>query len=343
MKFTRLLLCLSLFPFCSFAQTGGDNTFEFLNLTSSARIVALGNVLVNSLDDDVNLSQQLPSLNHAGMNHLLSVNFTNYYAGIKFGSLVYGMPNEKFKNISLGLQYLNYGDFKRADEFGNVTGTFSAGEYALSGSALIYSTEKLRLGSTLKGVYSNLEAYTSLGLLADFSATYELKEKRAYASVLVKNLGFQLKSYANESEPMPFEVVLGVSSKLKYAPLRWSVTWSHLEKWDLSYINPQDVTIDLMTNEEVQHKTSIRDKILAHLHVGGEFLISRNFNIRMGYNFKRRQEMALELYKHNVGFSWGFGMKVRKFHLNYARASYHAVGPMHTFSVISNWAKFKRK
>ena len=84
------------------------------------------------------------------MNHQLSVNFTNYYAGIKFGSLVYGMPNEKFKNISLGLQYLNYGDFKRADEFGNVTGTFSAGEYALAVLPNLQH-EKLRLGSTLKG------------------------------------------------------------------------------------------------------------------------------------------------------------------------------------------------
>ena len=86
------LLKVFLFSFLNlgslFAQVGGDNTYEFLNLTTSARISALGNVLVNSYDNDVNLAQQIPSLNHAGMNHQLALNFTNYYAGIKFGSLI---------------------------------------------------------------------------------------------------------------------------------------------------------------------------------------------------------------------------------------------------------------
>jgi len=70
----------------AFSQIGGDNTYEFLNLTSSSRVLALGNALVNTLDDDINLAHQLPSLNHRGMNNQISANFTNYYAGINFGS-----------------------------------------------------------------------------------------------------------------------------------------------------------------------------------------------------------------------------------------------------------------
>ncbi len=330
MKWIRILFFLFIYNVSLVAQTGGNNTFEFLNLTSSARVLALGNVLVNAVDDDVNIAQQLPSLNHAGMNHQLSVNFTNYYAGIRFGSLVYGMPNVKFENVTFGLQYLNYGDFNRTDAYGNLTGTFSAGEYAFYASALVFKQSKFWFGSALKGVYSNLESYNSFGFLADVSATYEVKKERVFASLLIKNMGFQLKTYAHESEPMPFEILLGVSSKLKHAPFRWSVTWSHLEKWDLSYINPEASSVDLITNEEVQVESNTRDKILSHLHVGGEFLLGKNFNLRMGYNFRRRQELALDLYKHNVGLSWGFGVKVRKFQLNYARAFYHAVGPMHT-------------
>ncbi|MCH1437020.1 MAG: type IX secretion system protein PorQ [Flavobacteriales bacterium] len=343
MKWIRIFFFLFTYNVSLVAQTGGNNTFEFLNLTSSARVLALGDVLVNALDDDVNLAQQLPSLNHAGMNHQFSVNFTNYYAGIRFGSLVYGMPSEKFENVSFGLQYLNYGAFDRTDTYGNLTGTFSAGEYAFYASALIYKKSRFRFGSTIKGVYSNLESYNSFGLLADLSATYEVRKELVFASLLIKNMGFQLKTYAHESEPMPFEILLGVSSKLKHAPFRWSVTWSHIEKWDLSYINPEASSVDLMTNEEVQVASSTRDKILSHLHVGGAFLLGKNFNLRAGYNFRRRQELSLELFKHNVGLSWGFGVKVRKFQLNYARAFYHAAGPMHTFSVISNTANFKRK
>ena len=343
MKLIRVFFILFLYTASSSAQTGGDNTFEFLNLTTSARILALGNVLVNTFDDDVNLAQQLPSLNHVGMNHQFSVNFTNYYAGVKFGSLVYGLPSSKYENISLGMQYLNYGDFKRTDEFGNITGSFTAGEYAAYVSTLIYKRPAFRLGTTLKAVYSNMEAYNSYGFLADLSATYEIKEQRVLASLLLKNAGFQLKTYAGESEPMPFEMILGISAKLEHAPLRWSISWSHLERWDLSYVDPSEPVIDPLTNEEIAVKYTTRDKILSHLHVGGEFLFGKSFNVRMGYNFRRRQELALDLYKHNVGLSWGFSMKVRKFHFDYARAAYHAVGPMHTFSVTSNLAKFKRK
>ena len=330
-------------PGILFAQIGGDNTYEFLNLTTSARISALGHVLVNSIDDDVNLAQQIPSLNHAGMNHQLALNFTNYYAGIKFGSFIYGIPSSHFENISVGMKYINYGDFTRADEFGNVIGNFSAGEYAFYASTTIFKKASFRFGTALKAVYSNLEAYSSYGLLGDVSATYEFKENRTYASLLIKNAGFQIKTYANESEPMPFEMILGVSSRFEHAPLRWSISWAHLDRWDLSYVNPSGSNIDPLTNEEIASNYSNRDKLFSHLHVGGEFLLSENFNLRMGYNFRRRQEMALDLYKYNVGLSWGFSMRISKFHFNYARAAYHAVGPMHTFSVVSNLSKFKRK
>ena len=343
MKIIRVFLILCICVPSLVAQTGGDNTYEFLNLTNSARVTALGNVLINTFDDDINLAQQLPSLNHTGMNHQFSVNFTNYYAGVKFGSLIYGLPSSKFDNISVGLQYLNYGDFTRTNEFSDVIGEFSAGEYAAFASTAIEIDSSFYVGASLKAVYSNLDAYSSFGILGDFSATYSLKSGRMLASLLMKNAGFQIKTYANKSEPMPFEMVLGLSTKLEHAPLRWSISWAHLERWDLSYINPSEPTIDPLTNEEISVKYNTRDKIFSHLHVGGEFLFSKNFNIRLGYNFRRRQELALDLYKHNVGLTWGFSMRVSKFHFNYARATYHAVGPMHTFSVTSSLNKFKRK
>jgi len=340
MKFTHLFLILFIISKSVFAQIGGDNTYEFLNLTSSARVLALGNSLINTFDNDVNLAHQLPSLNHEGMNNQLSANFTNYYAGISFGSLLYGLPNKKLGNITLGMQYLNYGEFKRTDEYGNLMGVFRAGEYAAYASSALHIDSVLHVGAALKGVFSNLDSYVSYGLLTDLSATYSLKEGRMLASILVRNLGFQLKTYAGNRESMPFELLVGVSTKLEHAPLRWSITWAHLEKWDLSY---EDSESNLLSNQTVESTYSFRDNLVSHLHLGGEFLFSKNFNIRLGYNFKRRQELALDLYKHNVGMSWGFTMKVSKFHFNYSRAALHATGPMHTFSVTSNLGEFKRK
>ena len=334
MKLLRFFLILVLNPLYLLAQIGGDNTYEFLNLSSSARISALGNVLLNTIDNDINLAQQLPSLNHAGMNHQFSANYTNYYAGVNFGSVLYGLPSSMFENICVGLKYINYGDFTRADDFGNVQGDFTAGEYAFYASTALYDNT-YRIGATLKGVYSNLDSYKSYGILADLAITYEIKKERMYTSLLMKNAGFQLKTYAEEFEPMPFELLLGISSKLEYAPLRWSVTWAHLEKWDLSYKDDSEL-IDPLTSKVIPQNISFRDRLLSHLQVGGEFLLSQNFNFRFGYNFRRRQELALDLYKNNVGMSWGFIIKISRFHFNYARSVYHSIGPMHTISVTSS-------
>lgn len=325
------------------AQIGGSNTYEFLNLTHSARVSSLGNVLVNSFDDDINLAQQIPSLNHQGMNHQFSVNFTNYYAGVKFGSLIYGIPSSRFENICVGLQYLNYGNFVRTDAFGNVLGSFTAGEYAVFTSTSMTIDSSLYVGLGVKAIYSNLDAYDSFGVLADLSASYSLKDGRMVGTLLARNLGYQLTSYAGLNEPLPFELLLGVSTKLEHAPMRWSITWAHLEKWDLSFVDSELPLIDPLTNELIDQSSSLRDRIFSHLHLGTELLFSENFNVRLGYNFRRRQELALELFKHNVGLTWGFSMKVRKFHFNYARAAYHAIGPMHTFSMTSSLTNFLKK
>lgn len=342
MKLIRSLVVLLFYTGTLSAQIGGNHVYEFLNLTNSARILALGSGMVNVLDDDINIAQQIPSLNNAQMNYQLSANFTNYYAGIKFGSLVYGLPHKKLSNISVGGQYINYGEFNRTDEFGNKLGTFSSGEYAGYISSAIHIDSTLYIGASLKGVYSSFEEFSSYGVLTDFSGTYRIKEGRVMASLLMRNLGFQISTFAGKKEPMPFELLLGISTKLEHAPMRWSLTWSHLEQWDLSY-ESEELEIDPLTNEPILNQYSLRDNIFSHLHLGTEFLFSKNFNIRLGYNFRRRQELALDLYKHNVGLSWGFCMKISKFHFNYSRAALHAIGPMHTFSITSKVSDFIKK
>jgi len=325
------------------AQIGGSNTYEFLNLTSSARIASLGNSLLNVWDDDVNLSQQLPSLNHAGMNHQLSTNFVNYYSGIRFGSVVYGMPNKYLENISIGLHFFDYGDFTQANEYGDKNGTFTAGDYALNISSAYHIDSTWHFGGALKTVYSHLESYTSLGALMDLSATYKFDNRNMMASVLVKNMGFQIKTYNEHQEPLPFELMLGISNKFEHAPFRWSITWAHLEQWNLDYVNSNTSTTDILSGESVESNKSVKDKVLSHVSVGAELLFSQNFQIRVGYNFRRRQEMILESLKKSIGLTWGFTMKVSKFHFNYARVAYHLSGPMHSFSILTNINDFRRK
>ncbi len=316
-------------------QIGGDNTYEFVNLSSSARLLSQGNVLLNIFDDDVNLSYSLPSLNNKKMNNQFSINYTNYFADIDFGSIIYGLKSDKTENITLALKYINYGKFDETDQFGNIIGEFSAGEYLFSASTLLLRKRKYSLGSSLKLIYSNFYNVNSYGFLADFSFTYEIKKNRILYSLLMKNLGSQIKSY-DKRENMPFELKMGLTSRLENAPFRISILLNHIEDWNLFYERNLDSNENSILNDYNNNSINIRNEIISHINIGSEILFSDNFNFRVGYNFRLSQELGLDLYNRGVGLSYGFLLKIKKFQFNFARVIYHAFGPVSTISLVSN-------
>ena len=71
-----------------------------------------------------------------------------------------------------------------------------------------------------------------------------------------------------------------------------------------------------------------------------EFLITDNFNVRFGYNYLRRTELKIDEKLGTVGISWGFGMRISKFHLSYGRSAYHQAGATNTLSVSTRLSDF---
>ena len=63
------------------------------------------------------------------------------------------------------------------------------------------------------------------------------------------------------------------------------------------------------------------------------YLFKENLFIRGGFNFQRRFNNTLDSYAGLVGFSFGLGMKVSKFRINYSRSSYHLSGQINSFSI----------
>src|SRR5664280_144676 len=158
---TLLMILIIVSP--SFSQTGGDNIYEFLNLTHSGLVSSLGGTNVSLSGNDLNLAYHNPALLNSGMNKTLALNYVNYFAGINYGLAMYSKSYPETGNFALGLTYLNYGSFTETDASGIITGNFSAAEYALS---IIYSREidsLFTVGVNFKPVLSNLEKYTSFG------------------------------------------------------------------------------------------------------------------------------------------------------------------------------------
>ncbi len=326
-------------------QTSGEYVYTFLQLTNSARVAALGGVNVSICDDDINLVFHNPAILSAGMNQNINLNYVNYFAGINYGYASYAFTREGLGNFAGGIHYVDYGTFERTDQYGNVDGSFRASEYALN---LVYSRTLvdtfLTVGLNLKPIFSVYEQYTSLGLAADLGLLYHNPRSLTSAGLVLKNMGFQITSFTGTREKVPFEIQAGITQGLAHAPFRFSIVLQHLERWDLTYDKPVEENYFLDSGEEqVSRFDEFADKLMRHAVFGTELLLGESFHFDLGFNYKRRQEMKMEEWPGMVGFSWGFGFRIKRFHVAYGRSRYHLAGGTNHFSITTDLSTFYRK
>ncbi len=339
LRITLSLLFLSISNFL-FAQIGGDNTFEFLNLNSSARVAALGGNAIATRTDDVTLVSGNPSQLMPSMNKQLGLSFVNYFAGIKYGDVVYAHELKKLGMFAANIHYVSYGTFDQTDDAANVIGSFTASEYALGLSWARPLDSSFFIGATLKGIYSHFETYTSTGIAADVAATYFNRKHLWCFTTVIRNIGTQLDQYRQgPRENLPYEMQLGISKQLVKAPLRFSLNYQHLDEWNITYKNPNVSTIDPLTGESTEKKIKFSDKLLRHFIINAEILISKGFNLRVGYNFERREELGIENKMGLSGLTGGFGIRINRFNFSYGYAKYHIVGGSNSFSVTTTLTK----
>ncbi len=328
-----------------YAQIGGNSTYRFLNLPNSPRVAALGGNFVAIADNDLAVGLNNPSMISKEMHNGISLNYVDYFADINYGFASYSRTFEKAGSFAATMQYLNYGKFTYADETGILDE--NAGEFTGNELAFVLGWGRrldslFSIGANLKAISSSLETYNSFGMAVDVAGSYHAKSGFT-ASLIARNIGRQLTTYTpGNTEPLPFELQFGLSKKLKHLPFRYSVLLTNLQKWDLTYDDPDENVVDPFTGEvKKQSKAGeFTDKAFRHLVIGGEFVPSRNFSFRLGYNYQRRQEMKVESKRGTVGFSWGFGFRVSKFNFSYARSAYHLAGSPNLFSIAFNPADF---
>lgn len=324
----------------SVAQIGGSYSFSFLNLESSPRINSLGGYSPILIDDDPNLALFNPALINSSMNSLVSLNYVNYYSDINYGSIVYKPVISSNFHFLSGIRYVDYGFFEETDEFGNIIGQFNASEYLFSlGSSKVLFKDNhhlLSFGISTKFALSHLYTDFSLAYLMDISLLYINYKSRIHSSILVRNIGYQLVKYRDgNSENLPFELLLSVSNKLEHMPLRWTVSFQHLENWNLNFENLNHADELLLEN-----KTNFGDELMRHIVLGLEFLLSDNLNFRFGYNNRTRNEMMILDRKAMVGFSYGFCFKINRFKFNYGRSLNHFSGPVNSLGITTNISSF---
>ena len=204
--------------------------------------------------------------------------------------------------------------------------------------------EHFTLGATAKLAVSSMAGYKSVATLADLGGVFKHPEKELYVGLAFKNIGYHLKPFdGGEREPLPFDVQLGITFKPEHMPFRFSATAHHLYQFDIVYLDPNKKGMLDENGEEIKAKKMLADKIARHFVVGGELLLSKNFNLRMGYNHLRRRELRIDNRSGGAGLSLGAMVRVRSFAFDYTRAFYHVAGASNYFTVTTDMGSLLKK
>ena len=333
----------------AFSQAG-TGVYKFLDLPVSSRMAALGSTNISLRDNDINFSFANPALLTSETSNSIGLNMASYLADIKFGSAIYGKTFGDKNYFAIGIQYDDYGKFLETTELNEIIGQFTAKDMALN---IIYArplSKYFTVGATLKPIFSAYELYTSYGLAMDAGLSYNDSAHYFSAGLVLRNMGTQLKGYYSDQggqhiEPMPFNIQLGISKKLAYAPLRFSLTLHNLQQFNLNYESTnqpvQTLTNTNTSSANKQPTISFIDMAFRHAIISIEFVPSKNFYLSAAYNHRMHQELSMDGFKSMAGFSFGGGIKLYKFHVGFGTTTYQVGNSSYQFSITTSLNEFR--
>lgn len=320
----KLVFLLSLLlSATTFSQIGGKSVYQFLNLVQSPRQAALGGKTVTVVDYDVNQAFYNPATINEKMSNRLSANYGSYYGEVSYGTAAYAYTyDQHLQTFHAGISYINYGTFEGRDELGNLTSDFTGSEAALSfGYAYNLPWTDMYVGANAKLISSTLESYNSWGAAVDLGFLYVDVDNDINYGLTVRNLGFQIKPYQDTNEKLPLAIDAGISQLMENVPIRWHVTLENLQQWNIAFSNPNRAqgSLDGSSKEE---KVSFFNNALRHVILGAELFPEKGFNLRLGYNFRRGEELRIVDKRNFSGISVGFGIRFGKVKFDYSYSRY---------------------
>ncbi len=330
---------------------GVSSPFGVLTLPYSARLNALGCDNVSLNDGDLSMVSQNPALLSASTHIVAQVNYAFLGKGLNLANVMYGHnfggkhspEGEKHNYLAFSIQYLDYGKMEYADDIGTRFGTFSAKDFVISATYARQLGEYFTIGASLKPVYSVYERYTSFALAADVGAHYHTSDKRFQLGLSLLNIGWQLKSFYSEDgdqhrENLPLDLKLGLSYKLRHAPLRFSATFHHLQKWNIGYSSNgggvHTITIREMNrlkdeggnvwlNAKQNGAVLWYDMLFRHTTFALDIVPkSERFYLTLSYSHRRHAELVTGDGFSLAGFGLGVGINIKQFKLAFATSQY---------------------
>ncbi len=328
--YITVLICI-VSTFGAKAQDG-EKVFRFLDLPNSVRSDALGGTNVSAIENDISLVFQNPAALGKEMDMNANVNFMSYIADVKVGSAIFGKSIREANSFAVGVNYIDYGSFKETNENNEELGSFGAKDIVVNGIYSHMLTNRLRGGVTTKFISSTYADYSSIAIGFDVGLSYYNEDREFSAGLVLKNIGSQLSSYNDKRVSLPWDINIGISKKLRNAPIRFSITGVYLTQWNFSRV---DEANGIDSSDDNFAKT-----LFKHAIFGIDIIPSQNFWIGIGYNPKVHYDLKLQEGNKFGGLNAGAGIKIQKFSIGFSLAKYHPSATSFHFSLGMDISKF---
>jgi hypothetical protein len=162
-----------------------------------------------------------------------------------------------------------------------------------------------------------------MAVSANAGITYHIDKTGESASLVARNFGYQFKPFNGVRETMPFAIDLGYTRRLEKFPLAFTITAHDLQTFNISS--------EFDNNGK---EVGVFRKIMDHFSVGAELFPERNFKLRLGYNVKRGNELAVLDQRSFSGISAGFGIRFGAFRIDYTHARYHSAANLNQIGIV---------
>lgn len=341
-----LTIMLGLGSLCLKAQVT-NGTYRALTDANSARVVALGGLPLPMHDGDLQTAVFNPSAISPEMNNQLTLSYVgDFHLGTNFGTAQYSHTFDKVGSFAASVQYYNYGNMQYASESGQTDGsTFNVSDYAVTLGWGRELTDKWSIGANLKYAGLQYESGRAGALGVDVAATYWAYSNWAF-TLAARNVGMQL--FSQElymvDKWLPFSLDFMASKKLDHLPLTIIMGYKDIQHWNKLYDDPLDLegNYDPITGtmNEPSKVGKFFTNLGCHLVIGGEMAIGKNLFLRASYNYETHHKMDVPKARTLVGFSAGFGVKIKAFQIDYALSRNNIVGSPHFLTLRLDLSKF---
>jgi hypothetical protein len=324
-----------------------NGLYRALTDANSARVVALGGLPLPMHDGDLQTAVFNPSSISPEMNNQITMSYVgDFNVGTHFGTVQYSHTFDKVGSFAASVQYYNYGNFQYAEADGYTDGsTFNGSDYAITLGWGRELTDKWSIGANLKYAGVQYETGRAGAIGVDVAATYWSYSNWAF-TLAARNIGYELYRVEmnNNEKWLPFSIDFTASKKLDHLPLTIILGYHDIQRWNMTFDDPLDLAENYnpLTGEvEKPSKASqFFTNLGCHLAVGGELEIGKNLVLRVAYNHNTHNKMDVPKKRTLVGFSAGFGVKIKAFEIDYAISRTNIVGSPHFLTIRMDLSKF---